>query len=86
MVGIFILTLGGLHEKHAVQRGIGYQLSICSGIEENHGKTLVKLTGRRTFLNSIQQSGIKYMNPNVVPCLNVALFQNFHRVCLVCIS
>jgi hypothetical protein len=30
------LIFGGLHEKHAVQRG--YQLSIRSGTKENHGK------------------------------------------------
>jgi hypothetical protein len=27
----------------------GYQLSICSGTEENHEKTLIELAGRRTF-------------------------------------
>ena len=26
--------LGGLHGKHAVQRGFGYELCICSKIEE----------------------------------------------------
>jgi hypothetical protein len=30
--------MGWLNVKHAVQRGIGYQLSICSRIEENHGE------------------------------------------------
>jgi hypothetical protein len=30
-----MLPLGGLHVKEAVQRAILYQLSICSGTEEN---------------------------------------------------
>jgi hypothetical protein len=36
---ILKLPVEGLHVKHAVQRGnSGYQLSICSRIEENHGE------------------------------------------------
>jgi hypothetical protein len=31
------LIFGGLHEKHAVEHGIWYQLSIRSGTKENHG-------------------------------------------------
>jgi hypothetical protein len=38
----------------------GYQLSISSRIEENHGRS---------------QSGIKYANPNVTSHLAVALFE-----------
>jgi hypothetical protein len=37
---IFKLPSGGLHVKHAEQSNVefGYQLSICSGTEENHEK------------------------------------------------
>jgi hypothetical protein len=56
-----------------------YQLSICSRIEENHGKPrsswpVAGPSGCK--LTSSQQSGIKYANPNVSPYLCVlALFE-----------
>jgi hypothetical protein len=57
----------------------GNQLSICSKIEENHGKPwsswpVAGPSGCK--LTSSQQSGIKYANPNVSPYLCVpALFE-----------
>jgi hypothetical protein len=32
------LIFGGLHEKHAVQRGIWVPTQLCSGTKEKHGK------------------------------------------------
>jgi hypothetical protein len=57
-----MLQLGGLHVKHAVQHGIGYQLRICSWTEENHRKPRSSwlVTGlSRCKLTSSQQSNIK---------------------------
>jgi hypothetical protein len=55
----------------------GYQLSICSGNEENHGKPgsswpVAGPSGCK--LTSSQQSGIKYATPNISPYVAVALF------------
>jgi hypothetical protein len=33
----FVLPLGGLHVKHAVQVEFGHRFNICSRTEENHG-------------------------------------------------
>jgi hypothetical protein len=57
----------------------GYQLSIYSRIEENHGKPWSSWQVAGPYgckLTSSQQFGIKYANPNVTPCLCVpALFE-----------
>jgi hypothetical protein len=50
----------------------GYQLNICSGIEENYRKFSLSWPvagpfGRKP--TSSQQSGIKYANPNVISYL-----------------
>jgi hypothetical protein len=57
------LIFGGLHEKHAVQRGIWVPLNICSGTKENHGKPWSSLpvagpSGCK--LTSSQQSGVEW--------------------------
>jgi hypothetical protein len=57
--------------KHAVQRGI-WVLCFSSRTEENHGKPWSSWTIEGPFgckLNSSQQSGIKYANPNISPYL-----------------
>jgi hypothetical protein len=50
----------------------GYQLSICSRTEENHGKPYSSLpvagpSGCK--MTSSQQPGAKHANPNISPCL-----------------
>jgi hypothetical protein len=55
----------------------GYQLSICSGTKENHGKPwsswpVAGPSGCR--LTSSQQSGIKYASPNTSPYLRFFSF------------
>jgi hypothetical protein len=55
----------------------GYQLSICSGIEETRGNpslswSVAEPSGCK--LTSSQQPGIKYANPNISPYLAVDLF------------
>jgi hypothetical protein len=58
----------------------GYHLSICSGIEENHGKSgsswpVAGPSGCK--LTSTQQSGIKDENPNISPYLAVVYLYKF---------
>jgi hypothetical protein len=71
-----------------------YQLSICSRTEENHGKpwSSCPVEGpSRCELTSIQQSGIKYMNPNVSPYLcccfiwkeNLQFFRDLSFMCIL---
>jgi hypothetical protein len=63
----------------------GYQLSICSGTKENHGKTwsswpVAGPSGCK--MTSSQQSGINYMSPNASPYLffeNITL-QNITKI------
>jgi hypothetical protein len=55
-----------------------YQLRICSGIEENHGKpwSIWPVTGPSGCkMTPSQQSSIKYANTNISPYLAVALFE-----------
>jgi hypothetical protein len=62
-----VLPLGGLHEKHTVQRGIWVPTQHLLWGQGKPRKTLIELAGRRTFrmqLTSSQQSGIKYASPN----------------------
>ena len=76
-----MLTMGGLHVRHAVQRGIGYQLSICSSTEENHGKPWSSwpVSGPSGYkLTSSQQSGIKYANPNISPCVSCSFISKVY--------
>jgi hypothetical protein len=40
----FGICIRVLQQKHAVQRKIGWQLSICCGMEGNH-KTLIEMDG-----------------------------------------
>jgi hypothetical protein len=50
----------------------GYQLSICSGTKENHGKlwSIWPVAGpSRCKLTSSQQSGTEHANPNICPWL-----------------
>jgi hypothetical protein len=59
---------------------IGYQLSICSGIKENHGKPwsswpVAGPSGCK--LASMQQSGIKSASPNISPYLCCCVFLLF---------
>jgi hypothetical protein len=63
----------------------GYQLSICSGTKENHGKPWSRwpVTGPSGCkLTSSQQSGIKYVSPNISPYLAVALLKNIYKLFL----
>jgi hypothetical protein len=58
----------------------GYQLSICSGAKENHGKPcsswpVAGLSGCK--LTSSQQSGIKSASPNISPYLCCCGFFSF---------
>jgi hypothetical protein len=53
---------------------LGYQLSICSGAKENHGKPRLSwpVAGPSGCkLTSSQQSGIKYASPNTKHLLAV---------------
>jgi hypothetical protein len=62
------LIFGGLHEKHAVQRGIWVPTQHLLWDQGKARKTLIELAGRRTFRlqpTSSQQSGIEYANPNI---------------------
>lgn len=43
---ILMLPLGGIDVKHAVRRGIKYQLRICFMTEENHEKLLKSETDK----------------------------------------
>jgi hypothetical protein len=45
----FLLPLGGLHEKHAVQRGIWVPTQHLLWDQRKPRKTLIELAGRRTF-------------------------------------
>jgi hypothetical protein len=65
-----MLPLGGLHGKHAVQRGIWVPTQHLLWDQGKPRKSLIELAGRRTFrmqLTSSQQSGIKSANPNISP-------------------
>jgi hypothetical protein len=44
-----MLTLGGLHERHAVQRGIWVQTEYLLWDRGKPRKTLIELAGHRTF-------------------------------------
>jgi hypothetical protein len=62
--------MGGLHGKHAVQRGIWVPTQHLLCDQGNPRKTLIELVDRRTFqmqLTSSQQSSIKSANPNISP-------------------
>jgi hypothetical protein len=43
------IIFGGLHEKHAVQRGIWVPTQHSLWDQGKPGKTLIELAGRRTF-------------------------------------
>jgi hypothetical protein len=45
----FMLSLGGLHAKHAVQRRIWVQTQHLLWNQGKPRKTLIELAGRRTF-------------------------------------
>jgi hypothetical protein len=70
----------------------GYQLSICSGTKETHGKSWTSwpVAGPSGCkLTSSQQSGIKYASPNISPYLCcfyifsfLFFFQNFYKLFL----
>jgi hypothetical protein len=63
------LKFGGLHEKHAVQRGIWVPTQHSLWDQGKPRKTLIELPGHRTFrikLASSQQSGVEYASPNIV--------------------
>jgi hypothetical protein len=67
----------------------GYQLSICSRIEESHGKPWSILavsgpSGRK--LASSQQSGIKWANPNIIRYRAVVLFAKCLHICFYWLS
>jgi hypothetical protein len=65
-----MLPLGGLHGKHAVQRGIWVPTQHLLWEQGKPRKTLIELAGRRTFrmqLTSRKQSSIKSANPNIGP-------------------
>jgi hypothetical protein len=58
-----MLLLGGLHVKHAVQRGIWVPTQHLLWVQGKPRKTLIKLAGHKTFriqLAERQLSGIKY--------------------------
>jgi hypothetical protein len=61
----------------------GYQLSICSGTKEDHGKPWSRWSAAGPSgckLTSIQQSGIKYANPNTSPYLCFFFFENIYKL------
>jgi hypothetical protein len=45
-----MLPLGGLHGKHAVQRGIWVESQDLPWVQGKPWKSLIKLASRRTFL------------------------------------
>jgi hypothetical protein len=57
---ILMLTLGGLHERHDVQRGICVPTQHLLWDREKTRKTLIELAGRMSFRmrTDFQQSGI----------------------------
>jgi hypothetical protein len=71
-----MLPLGGLHGKHAVQRGIWVPTQHLLWDKGKPRKPLIELAGSRTFrmqLTSSQQSSIKSANPNI-SCYCIFLF------------
>jgi hypothetical protein len=58
------LIFGGLHEKHAVQRGIW--VPTRSETKENHGKPWPVAGPSGCKLTTSQQSGVEYTSPNIV--------------------
>jgi hypothetical protein len=60
----------------------GYQLSICFGTKENHGKlsSIWPVAGLSRYkLTSSQQSGIKSASPNISPFLHCFCFLSFFK-------
>jgi hypothetical protein len=75
-----MLPLGGLHVKHAVQRGIWVP---TQHFALGTTVTLIELAGRRSSgckLTSSQQFGFKYANPdiNLYLCCCFILGKNFY--------
>jgi hypothetical protein len=60
----FLLALGGLHVKHAVQRGIWVPTQHLFWDLGKPRKNLIELAGHRAFRF---QTGIEYASPNVSP-------------------
>jgi hypothetical protein len=70
--GVLILTLGGLHEKYALQRGIlGYQLNICSRTEGNNG-TLHRVLKPEGHLNNRRTEQFSY-HTHEIYCVSITL-------------
>jgi hypothetical protein len=64
------LIFGGLHEKHAVPRGIWVPTQHSLWDQGKPRKSLIELAGRRTFrmqMTTSQQSGVQYSSPNTSP-------------------
>jgi hypothetical protein len=74
-----MLTLGGLHERHAVQRGIWVRTQHLLQDRGKPRKTLIDLAGRRTFrMRTDFQPAVRHLNTRaltVVPSCAVALFK-----------
>jgi hypothetical protein len=78
MVKCWCYHLEGCTWRRQCNVELGYQVSICSSIEENHGKPWSSWPVAGTSgckLTSSRQSGTKHANPNVSPFLGVALVE-----------
>jgi hypothetical protein len=81
-----MLTLGGLHERHAVQRGIWVPTQHLIWDRGKPRKTLIELAGRRTFrMRTEFQPAVRHLNTQaltVVPNCAAALFKKtLHGFC-----
>jgi hypothetical protein len=78
-----MLPLGGLHVKHAVQRGIWGPTQHLLLDQGKPRKTLIEFAVAGPSgckLTSSQQSGIKYTNPNISPYLCHCFIENHLHV------